>query len=156
MNERDNERKTLKKLKILLADDNDADILITKRAFDKATLKTALYTVRDGQEVIDFLHEAEGRKDAERPRPDLILLDINMLRMNGIEVLDALKSDKRFKNIPVIMLTSSNNTQDIDRSFDHGACGYIQKPITYDEFQKMVEGFNYYWHHVTRLPGEEG
>lgn len=120
---------------ILLAEDNEADIKITLRAFDKAKIKNNVFVVRNGQEALDFVYHRDPYQDQHKyPKPDLILLDIAMPKMDGLEVLKKLKSDAETDYIPVVMLTSSKNEQDVMNSFKNGAASYIQKPVTYDEF----------------------
>ncbi len=141
---------------ILLAEDNETDVKITLRAFDKAKIKNNIFVVRNGQEVLDFVYHRGQYQDQHKcPRPNLILLDIAMPKVDGLEVLKKLKSDEATNFIPVIMLTSSKNEQDVMESFKNGAASYIQKPVTYDEFVKVVDVFNFYWHIINKLPGGE-
>lgn len=138
---------------ILFAEDNEADIKITLRAFDKAKIKNNVFVVRTGQEALDFVYHRSQYQDPHKyPRPDLILLDIGMPKVDGFEVLKKLKSDAETDFIPVVMLTSSKNEQDVMKSYKGGAASYIQKPVTYDEFVKVVNVFNFYWHIVNKLP----
>ncbi len=138
---------------ILLAEDNEADVKITLRAFDKAKLKNNVFVVNDGQEAMDFIRHEGKYQDKERcPKPDLLLLDIKMPRMDGFEVLKALKGDHSYCAIPVIMLTSSQNEEDIAKSYDNGAASYMPKPVNYDDFVKVVDGFNFYWNIINKLP----
>ncbi len=142
-----------KTIDILLAEDNEADIKITLRAFDKAKIKNNVFVVRNGQEALDFVyHRGQYQDQHKYPRPDLILLDIAMPKVDGLEALKKLKSDEETYFIPVVMLTSSKNEQDVMKSFKNGAASYIQKPVTYDEFAKVVDVFNVYWHIVNKLP----
>ncbi len=138
---------------ILLVEDNEADVKITLRAFNKAKLKNNIYVVYDGQEALDYLsHQGKFADQKIYPRPDLILLDINMPKKNGFEVLKEIKESVSYRTIPVVMLTSSKNEADIVTSFKNGAASYIPKPVLYDDFAKVVEGFNFYWHIVNKLP----
>ena len=138
---------------ILLVEDNEADIKITLRAFQKAKIKNHVHFVNDGQEALDFIRHEGKYQDREKfPRPDLILLDINMPKLSGFEVLSRLKTDSRFNFIPVVMLTSSKNDEDVLKSYKNGAVSFIPKPVSFKDFVKLVEGFNFYWHIVNKLP----
>jgi len=140
-------------LNILLVEDNEADVKIALRAFSKARIKNTIYVVSDGQEALDFIyHEGKYQDRSKFPTPDLILLDIKMPKMDGFQVLEKIKNDLQYNFIPVIMLTSSKNEEDIARSYKYGAASFIQKPVNYESFVKVVESFNYYWHIVNKLP----
>ena len=151
VNERD--VKNAKPVNILLVEDNEADVKITLRAFAKSKIKNNMYVVNDGQEALDFLHNDNEYKDKNKyPRPDLILLDIKMPRMDGFQFLEIVKGDLELSSIPVVMLTSSKTEEDIAKSFKYGAASFIQKPVSFDEFVKVVEKFNYYWYIINKLP----
>lgn len=138
---------------ILLVEDNEADIKLTLRAFERAKLKNNISVVRNGEEALAYVYHQAPFEDAKQyPTPDLILLDINMPKINGFQVLERLKADPVYKVIPIVMLTSSQNDEDIVRSFGNGAASFIPKPVTYDDFVKVVDGFNFYWHIVNKLP----
>jgi len=138
---------------ILLVEDNEADIIITLRAFEKAKMKNRFMTVRNGEEALDYMYHRNKYADQDTfPYPDLILLDINMPRLDGFGVLKQLKEDSQLKIIPVIMLTSSKNKEEVARSYRYGAASFIQKPVHYEEFMEVVTGFNSYWHTITTLP----
>ncbi|MBU4304623.1 MAG: response regulator, partial [Candidatus Omnitrophica bacterium] len=127
-------------------EDNLDDIEITKRALKQAKVINNLYIVRDGQEAIDFLFHQGDYGDAScAPRPGLILLDINMPRLNGIEVLIRLKKDEALKHIPVIMLTVSKRDEDIVRSYDNGCNSFIQKPVDFNKFVDVIKELALYW-----------
>ena len=141
---------------ILLVEDNEADIEITLRAFEKGKLRNKLSVVRDGQEALDFIHHEGAYRDEEKyPRPDLILLDIRMPKMDGLEVLKKLKSDPKYSCLPVVIFTSSKNEEDVTQSYCGGAVSYIPKPVSYEDFRKVVDGFNFYWHVVNKLPSKQ-
>ncbi len=147
---------SFRSVNILLAEDNEADVKITIRAFDKAKLKNNLFVVNNGEEAIDFLYQRGAFQDANKyPRPDLILLDIKMPKVDGFQVLEKLKSDPQLKLTPIIMLTSSKNEEDIVRSFTGGAASYITKPVNFEDFSKMVNGFNFYWQIINKLPPQK-
>jgi CheY-like chemotaxis protein len=137
-------------MEILLVDDNDDDIIIIQEAFSEAKLMKIRHRVRNGEEALAYLRQ-EGEYKVAR-RPELILLDINMPRMNGFEVLEFLKGDANLCSLPVIMLTMSSREEDILRSYRSGACSYICKPINLDEFVGICNEFARYWTLVSRIP----
>ncbi len=141
-----------KPIDILLVEDDENDILITKRAFTKHNLSNRLYVVRDGEEALDFIYHKGQYSDAEAaPRPGLILLDINMPKMNGIEVLRKLKNDPEYKMIPIVMLTTSKRDQDKIESYNLGVNSYIIKPVDFNKFVDAIATINLYWE-LNELP----
>jgi len=136
---------------ILLVEDDENDILITKRAFDRYNLKNTLYVVRDGEEALDFIYRRGDFEDESIPTPGLILLDINMPRMNGIEVLRHLKKDPEKKRIPIVMLTTSRREQDKIESYNLGVNSYVVKPVDFNKFIEAVTTINLYWS-LNQLP----
>ena len=144
-----------KKLRILLVEDNPDDVLIAERSLTKGVMKdrSDLYVVNDGQEALDFLkHEGEHQS---APRPDLILLDLKLPKLNGHEVLAAIKADESLKRIPVIVMTVSEREEDMVKAYDSGAAGYITKPPSSAEFSKVIETVLDYWR-ISELPAETG
>jgi CheY-like chemotaxis protein len=139
-------------LNILMVEDNEADIKITQIAFESDRFKSNIFAVRDGEKALDFVYRRKAYEHHEFPKPDIILLDINMPKYNGFEILKSIKSCEDYACIPVIMLTSSSFPDDINRSYCQGAAGYIQKPVDFDQLMKIVENFNLYWRVVNRLP----
>jgi CheY-like chemotaxis protein len=139
-----------KLIKILLAEDNDDDIVMIKDAFARSKIINSFDVVKNGEEALGFLRK-EGRY-AGKDRPGLILLDINMPKKNGFEVLEAIKKDPRFDYIPVIMLTTSEREEDIVKSYKEGACSYITKPVNFSNFTKVIEQFALYWALVSKIP----
>ena len=138
---------------ILLVEDDEADIEITLRAFEKGRLKNNVSVARDGEEALDFVyHKGKYQDEKKFHRPDLILLDIRMPKLDGFEVLKKLKSDPHYNFISVAMLTSSKNEEDVCKSYGYGAASYIPKPVSFEEFKKVVDGFNFYWHIISKLP----
>jgi len=128
---------------ILLAEDNPDDIEITKRAFKDANIINRLYVARDGEEALNFLY---NKGDGEsNPKPGLILLDINMPKVSGIEVLKRIKEDNVLKQIPVIMLTISKRDEDVFKSYQLGCNSFIQKPVDFDSFVDVVKEIGLYW-----------
>jgi two-component system response regulator len=144
-----------RQVSILLVEDNDDDVLLTLRAFKKNTVELEeVVVVRDGAEATDYLFTRgsfERRNQAIMPR--LILLDIKLPKMNGLELLRTIRSDPRTRLIPVVMLTSSVAEQDLLASYGAGANGYIQKPVSSRQFEEVVQQVVTYWLGVNRAPG---
>ena len=143
---------TTKPIEILLVEDSPADILITREAFQDARLLNTIHVVEDGVQASEFLHR-EGSY-ASAPRPDLILLRLNLARKNGREVLAEIKGDPEFKSIPVIILTTSNADEDILKAYDLHANCYVVKPVGFDNFLKAVQSIENFWFSVVKLPPE--
>lgn len=139
-------------VEILLVEDNQADARLTIEAMKEAKVRNTLWHVTDGVEALAFLNH-EGRY-AQAPRPDLILLDLNMPRKDGREVLAALKADDRFKRIPVVVLTSSEAEEDILRAYNLAANCYISKPVDLEQFLKVVRAIEEFWLTIVKLPTE--
>lgn len=141
---------TYKPVKILLVEDNPDDVLITRRALARSRVANELYVVRDGREALDFLSARPGDPDA--PRPDLILLDVNLPRVNGMEVLEHVRRDDELAVIPVIMLTASDREEDVVRSYRLGSNTYIQKPVEFAKFLQALDVLGEYWIVIAKLP----
>lgn len=139
----------MKRLKILLVEDNPDDVKITERALKKANLKDELLVVTDGEQALDFLYQRGAFQNA--PRPDLIFLDINLPKKSGLQVLEIIKQDPKLKRIPVIVLTVSKSESDRIRAYDSGASSYIQKPGTSSEFLRAINTVRDYWE-MAELP----
>ena len=143
----------LQPVKILLVEDNIQDIEITRRAFAKGRVKNELIVVRDGQEALDYLYRLGKYQDPETsPGPGMILLDLNLPKVGGMEVLQQIKKDDHLKKIPVIVLTVSPREEDIVRSYDLGVNTYIQKPVEFDSFMRVVNAVQEYWILIATLP----
>jgi CheY-like chemotaxis protein len=140
-------------MEILLVEDNEDDILLEQEALADAKLINLLYVVRDGEEAIAYLRRQGKYKNA--PMPGLILLDINMPKKNGFEVLYEIKADPSLMHIPVIMLTTSDSEADIVKSYAKGACSFITKPMDFDKFRDVVRQFALYWALVARIPSPQ-
>jgi two-component system response regulator len=140
-------------IEILLVEDSPADILITREAFEEARLLNDIHVVEDGIQAMEFLRR-EGIY-ASAPRPDLILLDLNLPRKNGREVLAEIKADNSLKVIPVIILTTSNAHDDILQAYDLHANCYVVKPVGFESFLKAVQTIHNFWFSVVALPPEE-
>lgn len=137
-------------IEILLVEDNPGDIRLTKEAFKEGKLRNHLNVVEDGVEAISFLKK-EGQY-ADAPRPDLILLDLNLPKKDGREVLSEIKVDKNLKRIPVVILTTSKAEEDILKTYNHHANCYITKPVDMDQFINVVKYIEDFWFTIVRLP----
>lgn len=145
--------KTMNHIDILLVEDSPADVLITREAFAEFKIVNTLYVVEDGVEAMAFLNQ-DG-KYASVPRPDLILLDLNLPRKNGREVLAEIKTDPKLKSIPVVILTTSHSEQDVLEAYDQHANCYIVKPVGFDNFVEAMKTIRQFWFSVVTLPPEE-
>lgn len=141
----------MRSLQILVVDDDDADALMISEALEGGETQANVDRVADGREALDFLRR-EGAY-ALASRPDLILLDLNMPRMDGRETLAAIKSDDGLKAIPVVILTTSGATPDIVASYQHRANAYVTKPFGLDDFESTVRQINQFYREVATLPG---
>ena len=139
------------KLTVLLVEDEPADAHLVRLAFEEGHVLADLHHVRDGVEAIAFLRR-EGDY-AHAPTPELILLDLNMPRMDGRQFLRKIKDDPTLHTLPVVVLTTSDAERDMLDSYDHFAAGYIVKPVDVDDFIKVVRGIGDYWINLVRLPG---
>lgn len=136
---------------ILLAEDEPADAHLVKAALTEARILADLHHVQDGREVLEFLRR-QGPRFAQAPRPSLILLDLNMPRMDGRECLAALKADSALRDIPVVVLTTSEVERDVASSYNLGASGYITKAMDVEEFIATLRQLGDYWIKLVRLP----
>lgn len=140
-------------VKILLVEDNLQDIEIARRAFSKGRVRNELVVVRDGQETLDYLyHRGKFQDPAISPFPGMILLDLNLPKVSGMEVLQKIKQDERLKMIPVIVMTVSQREEDIVKSYNLGVNTYIQKPVEFENFMKVVNAIQEYWILIATLP----
>jgi len=142
-----------KSIEILLVEDNPGDIRLTQEAFREAKVRNKLHVVGDGVEAMAFLRR-EG-KYADAPRPDLILLDLNMPKKDGREVLAEIKTEKDLRRIPVVILTISKAEEDIIKSYDLHANCYITKPVDLEQFIKVVKAVEDFWLTIVKLPRSE-
>jgi len=143
---------TDREIQVLLVEDNPGDARLTMEAFKQARVVNRLAHVSDGVEALAYLSRQE--KYAGAQRPDLILLDLNLPRKDGREVLATIKTDDRFKRIPVIVLTTSQAEDDILKVYNLNANCYISKPVDLDEFMTVVKCIEDFWLTVVKLPGE--
>ncbi len=140
---------------ILMADDDRDDCLLVKDAFKESRLANDLRFVEDGEELMDYLYHRGKYADAKMsPRPGLILLDLNMPRKDGREALGEIKSDHDLRSIPIVILTTSKQEEDILRSYDVGANSYITKPVTFKELVEVMKFLGKYWLEIVELPDE--
>ena len=141
---------SIKALEILLVEDDIGDIELTKEALEDSRLQINLNVVRDGVDAIAYLRQ-EG-EFSNAIAPDLILLDLNLPRMDGREVLQEMKSDNRLRHIPVVVLTTSDTDEDILGSYNLGANCYVNKPLGLEEFTKIVRSIEDFWFTIVKLP----
>jgi two-component system response regulator len=142
---------------ILLADDDEDDRLMTRDALRDARLHNPLRTVIDGVELMEYLRrEGQYADPKESPRPGMILLDLNMPRMDGREALGAIKNDPELRSIPVVVLTTSKAEEDVVRSYDLGVNSFITKPVTFLGLVEVMKVFSRYWLEIVDLPPDEG
>ncbi len=142
-----------KPIEILLVEDNPGDVRLTREALSESKIRNRISVVPDGEEAMAFLRREGKYEDA--PRPDLILLDLNMPRKDGREVLTEVKRNPEFKRIPVVILTSSSAEQDIVQSYNLHANAYVTKPVGFEQFVSVVKQVEDFWLEVVKLPREE-
>jgi CheY-like chemotaxis protein len=141
---KDHQMDTLKAVTILLVEDDPGDQKLIKMSLRSEKIANDIHVVNSGEEALEYLQHSQAG-DGDNLIPDLILLDLNMPGMGGKKFLKYLKSDERFKAIPVVILTSSSSDRDILESFDMQAAGYIKKPVGLEEFQRVMQDLNEYW-----------
>jgi two-component system, chemotaxis family, response regulator Rcp1 len=139
-------------IELLLVEDSEPDVRLTMEALREAKVKNRLWVVEDGVEAMAFLRQQDGH--AEAPRPDIILLDLNLPRMDGREVLRQIKNDDSLKRIPVVVLTTSKSEEDVLRAYDLHANCYITKPVDFTRFMEVVRSIEDFWLTVVKLPDE--
>lgn len=139
-------------VEILLAEDNPGDAKLTRKALEQGNIINNLHVVTDGVEALEYLRQ-EGEY-ADKPRPDLMLLDLNMPRKDGREVLEDIKTDADLRRIPVVVMTSSEAEEDIVQSYDLHANAYLTKPIDFDGFLDVVGTIEEFWLSVVKMPPE--
>jgi CheY-like chemotaxis protein len=135
---------------ILLVEDDPGDVLMTREALEDSKVANRLHVVNNGEEALAFLrHEGDYR---DSPRPDLILLDLNLPRVDGREVLSTVKGDPDLRRIPVVVLTTSDAEEDVLRSYDLHANAYVTKPVDFDQFVEVVRQIDEFYISVVKLP----
>lgn len=135
---------------ILLVEDNEDDVFLTKMAFEDSQFDSTINVVSDGEKALDYLYRRGSY--ADRARPDLILLDINLPKLNGIQILETIKADRELSVIPVVMLTSSRADRDVLESYRHHANGYVSKPAEFSGLVDIVGAIREFWFSAVRLP----
>lgn len=140
-------------IEILLVEDNEPDIDLTREALDHFKLLNNLHVVKNGVAALNFLYQKNDFKDV--PKPDLILLDLNLPKKDGLEVLAEIKTKEDLKIIPVVILTTSDTEQDIIKSYQLHASCYINKPIDLNEFLKVVKTFGDFWLSIVKYPDKK-
>lgn len=140
-------------VKILLVEDDPGDVELIRQSFKESRGLVDINHVPDGQECMDYLNQEGPYK--ESVRPDLILLDLNMPRKDGREVLKEIKQDQKLRKIPILILTTSDADADIDKSYDLGANCFITKPIEFEEFKRVVDRVTDFWFSVVKLPNQK-
>ena len=139
-------------VEILLVEDNPGDVRLTLEALKENKILNQFHVAADGAEAMAFLHRRGAHEDA--PRPDLILLDLNLPKKDGREVLAEIKADPKLKRIPVVVLTTSKAEEDIARTYDLHANCYITKPVDLEQFIKVVKAIENFWLEIVKLPGD--
>ena len=141
---------------ILLAEDDLGDQELTKRALEEGKVENELYIVKDGEEALDYLFRRGRYTDPETsPQPDLFLLDLNMPKLDGRQVLEQIRSIYELRNIRVVVLTTSRQEEDITRSYDLGVHSYITKPVDLDQFFNVIRTLEEYWFQIVVLPPKD-
>ena len=139
-----------RRFRVLLVEDNPADVRLLEEAFRESPEPYELHTVVDGESALDFVHRRN--EHADKPRPDLVLLDINLPKCNGHDVLQNLKQTPGLVRIPVLMLTSSDSIRDVAMAYDHHANAYIRKPTEVSDYFKVVVAVKQFWLTIVELP----
>lgn len=137
---------------IILAEDNALDAELTMEAFSEMDFPIDIIHLIDGQEVLDYLFKEGKYINRESPNPNLILLDLKMPKVDGLEVLEKVKKDEKFKKIPIIMLTSSREENDLVKSYDLGVNAYVVKPLDFEVFRKEIQDIGMFWAKVNEPP----
>lgn len=137
---------------ILMADDDDDDYVLTKKALKESKLLNTLIRVKDGEDLLDYLYARGAYADQAVARPGVILLDLNMPRMDGREALKIIKSDPQLSNIPVVVFTTSKAEEDIYRSYQLGSNSFITKPVTFENLITVMKTLGLYWFEIVELP----
>ncbi len=143
--------KNTNSLTILLVEDNPADARLIMEFFKDINIKNSLHIVQDGMEAIRFLFQ-QCKEDMDKYCPDIIILDLNLPRISGREILKEIKGDNDLKTIPVLILTTSDASEDIKECYDHYANCYLIKPVDFDEFTKIMESIKNFWFNKVELP----
>ena len=141
---------------ILMAEDDPDDRLLMQEAFDESRVCNELRFVEDGQELVEYLRHENGYNEKNAPAPAVILLDLNMPRKDGREVLDELKNDRALMRIPIVVLTTSEAEEDVVRSYSSGAAGFVVKPVSFQRLAEVLKTLGEYWLEIVELPKKPG
>ena len=139
---------------ILYAEDSSFDVELTRNVLKKNNILNPLAVVSDGVEALEYLHRTGAFADRPRGNPGMILLDLKMPRMDGLELLDILKKDEQFKTIPIIMLTSSREESDLIKGYNLGVNAYVVKPVDFKDFTEVVREIGIFWAIINEVPTE--
>ncbi|XPF93179.1 response regulator [Colwellia sp. RE-S-Sl-9] len=143
----------LKPISALMVEDNVDHAQLMMDAFHEFNIKNSIEHVMDGEQAISYLRNTPPYEDTKKyPRPDIVFLDIRMPRQGGIETLKIIKNDEKLRDIPVVMISTSTITPDIQECYRFGASGYVIKPLQFEEFSKKMKELNYYWVLTSELP----
>lgn len=137
-------------IEILLVEDDEGDVLLTTEALEASKVTNNMHVARNGEEALKFLRREQGYHDV--PRPDIVLLDLNLPRIDGREVLAQIKSDPELRRIPIVVLTTSEAEEDILRSYDLHANVYVTKPVDFERFLEVIQSIDEFFVTVVRLP----
>ena len=137
---------------VLVADDDDDDKMFIAQALAEQEFRFDLRFVQDGEELLDYLKQRGKFDPTSAPRPGLLLLDLNMPRKGGLEVLKEIKADAHLKHLPVIVMSTSKALEDIRESYAHGSCSFITKPVVFDDMVKLLRALDNYWFDIVKLP----
>lgn len=143
---------TTRPLVIVMADDDPDDVLLTREALEESDVFFQFHSVADGAELLAYLRHEDAYSALAPPRPDLVLLDLNMPRVGGITALSAIKQDPALRSLPVVILTTTVADEDIARTYDLGAASYIAKPASLSGMVEMMKSLGKYWFEVVMLP----
>jgi CheY-like chemotaxis protein len=142
--------------RILLAEDNPDDVALTQRALKRAKIANELAVVSNGQEALDYLFGEGDYADPKPPSPCLILLDLNMPKIGGLQVLERIRSDERTRLIPTVILTTSKEERDLVSGYSLGANSYIRKPVDFEQFAEAIQQLGLYWLVLNETPPMAG
>lgn len=146
----------MKSINILLAEDDADDRYLINEALDESGVRCQLFIVEDGNELLDYLHRRGKYQDEQEwPRPSLILLDLNMPRLDGREALALIKANPKLRGIPIVVLTTSQAEEDVLRTYELGVSGFITKPVTFTGLRETMEALGKYWLQTVELPNRQ-
>jgi CheY-like chemotaxis protein len=137
---------------LLMADDDPDDVMLTRDALEQSRIVNDFHSVGDGNELLDYLRQEGEYTHSSAPRPKLILLDLNMPRKDGRQVLKEIKADPLLRAIPIVVLTTSSAEEDVATVYASGAASYIQKPVTFEGLVRVVQALGNYWFQIVHLP----